>query len=156
MPQLMATPLWRRMILPLSLVLNFFLIAVIGGHLLQGRRHQDHGLTPLAQMLADAEARLPPKDAATFGTIMRQGAPKYLGAAAQLADARIELGHRITAEPYDKAAVGQALAKWQAQWNQFVDVFSGTLVDALGAISIDSRNKLIKARRAPGLAGAAR
>jgi uncharacterized membrane protein len=105
---------------------------------------------PLARALARIETSLPPQDAAAFLSAMRLNAPRYLDAAQRLREARREVGRQIAAEPFDEAAVKQALVAWQAAWNGFIDDFSGPLVDALAQISTEGRRKLIAERRAAG------
>jgi uncharacterized membrane protein len=139
---------WRRIALPASLVLNFFLIALIGGHLL---RYQIDDVGPatslLARALADAEASLSAPDAAAFGAVIRRDAPRYAEAGQQLADARDVLEHQIVAEPFNQAAVRQAFATWHASQNHFFDNFSSTLVEALAQVSPEGRQKLVVERR---------
>jgi len=102
----------------------------------------------VARALANAEASLPPQDAAAFDAAIRGGAPRYAQAARRLLDARRALGQEITAEPFSPEGVQQALASWRTAWNGFFDAFSGTLVDALAKVSADGRRKLIADREA--------
>jgi hypothetical protein len=138
---------WRRIALPASLIVNLFLAAVIGGHLLKASPEIGRGPVPLSQTLANAEALLSPQDAAPFGDILRRDAPRYAGAAKQLAEARTALGHEITAEKFDPEAVRRALADWQAKSDNFVNQFGGTLIDALAQVSPEGRRRLVDARR---------
>lgn len=85
------TPLWRRIALPASIVVNLFLVALIGGHLLRAHRSEASSETPLARALARAEARLPSKDAAAFGAVIRRDASHYAEAQKWLIEARQEL-----------------------------------------------------------------
>jgi uncharacterized membrane protein len=140
---------WWRIALPASIILNLFLIALIGGHVLSRQRPELVAGSPLARAFASAEATLSPPDAAALGASIRHDAPGYLDAARQLAVARAELGHVIEADPYDPAQVRQALKVWQAAWNHFVDDFSNPLVGALGQVSPAGRRKLVQERR-PG------
>jgi uncharacterized membrane protein len=144
-----VVPRWRRFALPASIVLNLFLAAVIGGHVLSVRRAEVAAGAggPLARALASAEASLPPPDAAAFGATLRRDAPAYMDSARQLGAARVRLGREILAEPFDPVRVQQALAAWQAAWNRFVDDFSKPLVEALGQVSPEGRRKLLTERR---------
>ena len=90
---------------------------------------------PLAAALAKVQATLSTPDAAAFTAVLHRDAPGFLMAAQQFDDARAQLAHQITAEPYNPEAVRQALAVWQVSWNHFMDDFSGPLVDALARIS---------------------
>ena len=138
---------WRRIALPASLLLNLFLIAVIGGHLL---RAPEPGLrfgTPLARALANAQAILSPPDAAAFRAIMQRDAPRFGEAMQQLGSARRDLERQIVAEPYDREATKQALLAWGASWNGFLNRVSDPLVDALAQVSADGRRRLVNERR---------
>jgi Heavy-metal resistance len=139
---------WRRVALPLSLLLNLFLVALIAGHLL--RRHLNEaglGTVPLARALVKAEASLSPSDAAAFDAVIRRDAPRYAASARAFGQARRALERQILAQPFDRDAAREALAAWQASWNRFLDDFGGPLVDALAQVSPEGRQKLIAARR---------
>jgi uncharacterized membrane protein len=140
-------PGWRRIALPASIVLNLFLIALIGGHLVRNRLYDVNSETPLVRALARAEATLPPRDAAAFGAVMRRDLPRFAAAEKQLTDARQELRRQITAEQFNEAGVRQALDGWQAAWNRFFNDFSNPLVDALAQVSPEGRHKLVAARQ---------
>lgn len=139
---------WRRIALPASIVLNLFLIALIGGHLFQARRIATNAETPLVRALARAEATLPPRDATAFAAAMRRDAPRFAAAQKQLTQARQELQRQIAAEQFNQADVRQALEAWQSAWNHFFDDFSTPLIDALSQVSPEGRRKLVAARQA--------
>ncbi len=139
---------WSRIVLTASLLLNLFLVALIGGHLLRSGGGEAGSGSPLARALARAEATLPPRDAAAFGAVIRRDAPHYEAAARQLGEARRELGLQISAEPFNQDGVRQALATWRSAWNRFFDDFSGTLVEALAQVSPQGRRKLVAERQA--------
>ena len=80
-------PRWRRIALPASILLNLFLVAVIGGHMWRVRAHEAAFVTPMARVLARAEANLPAQDAAAFGAVIRRDAPRYADAQKRLLDA---------------------------------------------------------------------
>jgi uncharacterized membrane protein len=138
---------WRRITLPASLVLNLFLMAVIGGHLLTNHVHRVNPDTPLARALANVDVSLSAREAATFRAAMLSDESHFADAAKQLVRARLELEKQIGAEPFDQAATKQALAAWRASWNRFMDDFDDPLVHALGQISPDGRHRLVVQRR---------
>jgi hypothetical protein len=147
-PQTPEIRTWRRFALPASVLLNLFLIALIGGHLLQ--HHADDvspGGISLRRVLANAQASLSPSDAAAFGSVMRGDAPRYLESARKLADARAQLERQITAQQFDEPAVKQAFAVWQASADRLFDDIGTTLVKALGQVSPEGRQKLVENRR---------
>lgn len=135
---------WRG--LPLaSFVLNLFLLAVIGGHLLRARETGSPAL--LARALAAAENSLDANDAAAFRATLRAEAPRYAEAGVALARSRATLARTITAQPFDPAATRDALLVWRGDWLRFTDAFGGPLVDALTRISPDGRRKLVAERQ---------
>jgi hypothetical protein len=134
---------WKRIALPASILLNLFLLAVIGGHLLQVRNRSENLGMPLARALLRAESILPKQDADAFSAVIRRDSPLFGRSWEQLHDARQELNRQIGAEPFDPAAARQSLRATQAAWDHFVDEFSNTLVDGLAQISPEGRRKLI-------------
>ena len=138
---------WRKLALA-SVVLNLFLVAVVGGHVLRHTAgERDPGPPSLARALANAEASLSPSDAAAFDAVIRRDAPRYFEAARQFEQARTRFDHAVVAEPYDPEAARQALVTWQASWNRFIDSFGNTLLDGLAQVSPEGRQKLVIQRR---------
>lgn len=136
-------PFRLRIALPVSLILNLFLVALVVGHALNTRSRNDVVGTSLARSISRAEALLPPKDAAAFGSIMRRDAAQYTQAAQQLNDARRELNRQLVAEPFDPEAARRALKGAETAWSHFLDDFSGTLIDGLAQVSPEGRRKLV-------------
>jgi uncharacterized membrane protein len=141
-------PLWRRMALPASIILNLFLVAIIGGYLLSGRGSSG---VRFALALAHAEAILPPKDAEAFRTTVHRDEANFADARKQLREAREELARQIGADQFDRTATRQALANLMTSWNRFMDAFSPTLIEALSQVSSEGRRKLLAVR--PEVAG---
>jgi|KBSSwiStaDraftv2_1062776.scaffolds.fasta_scaffold00363_8 uncharacterized membrane protein len=138
---------WRRFALPISILLNLFLVALIGGHLLRHRSYDVAAGSPsLPRILANAQASLSAPDAATFGTVMRRDAPRYLESAQQLVQARAALEHQITAQPFDAVAAKEAFARWQATANRFLADVGDPLIEALSEVSPEGRQRLIASR----------
>lgn len=139
---------WRRFVLPASLLLNLFLVALIGGHFLRGEaRPARLDGSQLARALANAKAVLSPEDAAAFGGVFKRDAPNFAESARRLEETRATLERTITAEPFDKAAVQQALNDWQDAWNRFLGQAGGSVVEALDSVSPEGRRKLVAQRR---------
>jgi uncharacterized membrane protein len=144
MPEIpVEMPRWRRIVLPASIILNLFLLAVIGGHIWHAHTQGTGFRMPLARVLEHAEEILGPQDAAAFGAVMRRDSSHYADAAQKLREARRELDRQIVAQPFNPAATRHALADTQAAWSHFLDDFSGTLVDSLSQVSPEGRRKLI-------------
>jgi uncharacterized membrane protein len=144
----------RRWALPVSLALNLFLVAVIGGHVLRIRQIEaSSGASLVAHALANAEASLSKGDAARFEAVMRRDEPRYSQAAEQLAAARAEFERRVTAEPFDKDSIQQGFQQWQESWNTLMNTLRNPLIDALADVSAEGRQKLVKERRHAKAAG---
>lgn len=139
---------WWRIVLPLSLVLNLFFVAVIGGHVLRAHRAEEAFGTPLGRALAHAQASLSPQDAAAFGAAIRRGAPQYGRDLRDVAEARRALNLQVTAEALNKDATRQAVKEWETAWGRFVDDFTDSFVDALAGVSPEGRRKLVSEFRA--------
>jgi len=137
----------RRIALPVSLVLNLFLLALIGGHLWHNRLHVASSDRPLAQALADVEATLSTRDGAAFKTAILADQSRFAAAAKKSALARLELGRQITAVPFDPQATQRALEAWHTSWNAFMSDFDEPLIHALAQISPEGRQKLVRQRR---------
>jgi uncharacterized membrane protein len=138
---------WQRVALPLSLILNFFLIAVIGGHVLHNRVNAQGAEGSLAKALATAASKLSGPDAKAFGDVMRREAPHYQDAIRNLGLARETLKDTIAAEPFDAAAARTAYGAWQQNLTTFTHDFGDTLMDGLASISPAGRHTLIEERR---------
>jgi Heavy-metal resistance len=139
---------WRRFVLPVSILLNLFLVALIGGHLLRHRSYDVVAGSPsLPRILANAQASLSEPDAAAFGAVMRRDAPRYLESARKLAQSRAALEHQITAQPFDAVATRAAFAEWQVSANRFLSDVGNPLIEALGQVSPEGRQRLIASRR---------
>jgi uncharacterized membrane protein len=136
-----------RIALPVSLVLNLFLLALIGGHVWHNRLHVANSDRPLARALADVEASLSTRDGAAFKAAIVADQPRFAEAAKKSAQARLELGRQITAVPFDPKATQRALEAWRTSWNAFMADFDEPLVHALTQISPEGRQKLVLQRR---------
>jgi uncharacterized membrane protein len=141
---------WLRLALSLSIVLNLFLISLIGGHFLRHRGGSPEfaaDAAPMAGALARAEAVLDPADAAAFRAVLARDKPRYAQSAEQVGAARRSLARRIAAEPFDPRTASEALGAWRTSWDRFMSDFSGPLIDALASISPEGRRRLIELRR---------
>ena len=134
---------WRRIALPCSIVLNLFLLAVIGGHFYSRYAGPPRDKTMLSRLLARVETALPADEAAAFKAVILRDQDKFFAARKELLAARQELMAQLTADPYSKAGMTQALKDWKAAWDGVSGEFSGTLVDALATLSPQGRRKLV-------------
>jgi uncharacterized membrane protein len=136
-------PNGRQIVLPVSIVLNLFLIALIGGHMWHDHSIRAGSGSPIDRALALAEARLPSKDAAAFGAVIRRDAPQYTDAVQKLMVARREIDRKMAEEQFDRDGMRADLVAWRAAWNQFFDDFTGTIIDAVAQISPEGRRDLV-------------
>jgi uncharacterized membrane protein len=143
--QALKGPDWRTPTLLVSILLNLFLLAVIGGHLLHVRRLEAERV-PMAQSLARIEAELPRRDADALAGSLKRDAPLYADQARQLRAARQAFDQAMTAEPFDRERAIQALRAWRAAWTGFMDAFQSPLIDALGQVSPEGRRRLAAER----------
>jgi uncharacterized membrane protein len=140
-------PGWRRIALPVSIILNVFLIALIGGHVWQNQmRGERRGGPSLVRALANAESILSPQDAAAFGAVMRRDASHYVASWQKLLEARRALEDQLAAEHFDTPAAQQAWANWRDARDRFFDDLSNTLIEALAQTSPEGRRKLVTER----------
>lgn len=141
---------WRALGLTVSVILNLFLAALVGGHFLRAHLHRISAPTenaPLARQLERIEAALPPQDAIAFRTVMERDKPQFSKAAQQLVAARRALRRQVAADPFDPQAASAAISAYRASWSRFVDDFSGPLIDALSQVSAKGRRDLVAAQR---------
>lgn len=137
---------WRRIALSL-LVLNLFLLALIGGHLWRTAPNSTPPIgSTLASALANAEATLSSEDAAKFHAAISQDAPQYADALQQAIKARAELERQVTADPFDPAAMQDAFKAWEMSWVRFMDAFRVPITKALGEVSPEGRRRLVEQR----------
>lgn len=136
--------------LTVSVILNLFLAALIGGHFLRAHLHRvaaPRASTPMMRQLARIESVLPARDAAEFRSVIERDKPKFSEAAQQLVAARRALRRQVAADPFDPQAAREALAAYRTSWNRFVGDFSGPLIDALSHVSAQGRRRLVAAQR---------
>ena len=144
MPERPAETSRRRPIaLPASIILNLFLVAVVGGHIWHAYRRSDMVGTPLARAISRAEEVLPPRDAAAFAAVMQRDEAHYALTAQQLRDAREEVNRQLVAEPFDPEATRRALQGLETAWAHFLNDFNGTLIEGLSRVSPEGRHKLL-------------
>lgn len=136
-----------RFFLTISVILNLFFIAMVGGYLGLGYVRSHALQTKMFPGLAMAEAQLSSKDAAAFDAVMRRDAPRYMAQAKKLRDVRIHMEQLLLAEPYDPVKIKAAMQQWQSTSDDFTHAISGTLIEALGKISPEGRRKLIDWQR---------
>ncbi len=129
---------WRTRVLWLSVALNVFCGALIGGHLLVGRGHGpglDGAVDRLAQSLA-------PDDATQFRRVLAAERPWYNQSRRMLDAARAELAQSIAQDPWDEANVRLHMIAFQARWLESSSRFGDGLLVALGTLSPDGRSRI--------------
>ncbi|GEM_PF-1825617 len=146
-----GTRKWLRIALPLSLVLNMFLLAFLGGQMLRATPEVPKGVDPLARILAVAEATLSASDFKSFRQTLLQEEPRYARAVKNVTQARQEMLKQISSDQYDPVATLTALSATQSAWTEFMDAIGGPLVDAIGQISPEGRRKVLGDQNAKGI-----
>lgn len=146
-----GTRKWLRIALPVSLVLNMFLLAFLGGQMLRATPEVQRGDDPLARILAVAEATLPASDARLFRQTLLKEEPRYARAVRKVTEARQEMLKQMSADPYDPVATLAALSATQSAWTEFMDAIGGPLVDAIGQISPEGRRTVVADQKAKGI-----
>lgn len=139
----------RKLALPASVLLNLFLIALIGGHFLRESRliaHINPAVPYLSRALATAEGSMSSEDAKIFRETLKQDEARYHDSARQLEHSRADLDKAILADPFDKDAAKRALDAWQLNGDLFLNDVKDSLIDALAGISPDGRKRLIAQR----------
>ncbi|RCI80121.1 hypothetical protein DNK03_00570 [Brucella anthropi] len=142
---------WLRIALPVSLVLNMFLLAFLGGQVLRATPEVPRGDDPLTRILAVADATLPASDAKSFRQTLLKEEPRYAQAVRRVTQARQEMLKQLSADPYDPVATLAALNATQSAWTEFMDAVGGPLVDAIGEISPEGRRRVVADQKAKGL-----
>jgi uncharacterized membrane protein len=135
---------WRRVAWPASLLLNVFLLAVLGGYFWRTHVLNTAERTPMGRILANVTARLSARDAAAFRAVLQHDEPQLSIAGKQLAESRTELAAALSAEPYDKQRAARALAVWQRSGQSLLSEFGPRLIDAIGAVSPEGRRQLVR------------
>ena len=146
-----GTRKWLRIALPISLVLNMFLLAFVGGQMLRATPEVPRGDDPLARILAVADATLPASDARSFRETLLKEEPRYARAVRKVTEARQEMLKQMSADPYDPVATLAALSAMQSAWTEFMDAIGGPLVDAIGQISPEGRRTVVADQKAKGI-----
>lgn len=145
-----GTRKWLRIALPLSLVLNMFLLAFLGANAACDTGGSK-GVDPLARILAVAEATLSASDFKSFRQTLLQEEPRYARAVKNVTQARQEMLKQISSDQYDPVATLTALSATQSAWTEFMDAIGGPLVDAIGQISPEGRRKVLGDQNAKGI-----
>ncbi|MFN3320068.1 MAG: periplasmic heavy metal sensor [Allorhizobium sp.] len=142
---------WLRITLALSLVLNMFFLAFLGGQMLRPVPDIPRSADPLARLLAVAQATLPPSDAKLFREALLKEEPRYAQAVKRFTQAREEALNQISANPYDPVSTLMALSAMQSAWAEFMDTISGPVVDAIGEVSTEGRRRAVADQKARGI-----
>ena len=127
-----------------SLALNL----VLGG-LLLWKPAQPRAGRGFDRMVARIEASLPEADRPRFHAVLVADRDRYAGALAAMRAASAEVDAVMRREPYDAAALRNAMAAWSERWVAFNAAFTETLVHAMGEVSPQGRAQ-VAARRQGG------
>lgn len=98
-------------------------------------------------MVGRIEATLPAEDRPRFRAVLEAERPHYATELAALRAAGREVDAAMGREPFDPQALRAALSAWSARWVDFNTAFSGTMVQAMEAVSPTGRARIAAARQ---------
>ena len=133
-----ATPAARYWLFG-SLALNLFLIGIASALLIREPEIPDRSIGARIERLAST---LPPSDADKLRAEFRAQREAVNGTRATYDNARDGIRAVLRHEPFDSAAMREAMAKARAARQQFDQVMQGIMVKAAGEMSPAGREKL--------------
>lgn len=101
----------------------------------------------LDRMLGRIEAALPAEDRPRFRAVLDTERDRYADELAAMRTAHAAVDEAMAREPFDPAALRAALDAWTGRWAAFNAAFTGTMVDAIQAVSPTGRARIAAARR---------
>ena len=140
--RLLATA--RRLLLPVSLLANVFLLAHAAGPWL--RPHRPGGFPGMVEHFSRS---LPPDDAERFRVAMDAQRPLFETGRMNADQARAALSRAIAATPYDPQLTRERMTEWQARLHAMSSRFGDTLLAALPTLSPEGRARLADAADHP-------
>lgn len=108
---------------------------------------QEHRGRGLDRMVNRIEAALPAEDRPRFRAVLDAEREGYAQELAALRAAGTTVDAAMAREPFDPAAMREALAEWSTRWAAFNTAFTGTMVHAMQAVSPAGRAQIAAARR---------
>ena len=97
-------------------------------------------------MVNRIEAALPATDRPKFRAVLDAERESYAGELAALRAAGLAVDVAMARDPFDPAALRAALAEWSGRWALFNQAFTGTMVNAMQAVSPAGRAQIAAAR----------
>ncbi|WP_149535514.1 periplasmic heavy metal sensor [Siccirubricoccus phaeus] len=142
--------LGRQTILAALLGASVVVNLVLGGVLLAqpGRGHGGPS-RGFERMIGRLEATLPETDRPRFREVLQAERPRYAEALQALRASRAEVDAAMLRQPFDPAALQQAMARSSERWVAFSMQFGEALSQALAAISPEGRAR-VAAAGSPG------
>jgi hypothetical protein len=141
------TPGLTRLGFQVSIILNLFFLALIGGFFLRPIIFAHQTDDPIDRAIALVEGQLGPSDAAAFDAIMTRDKAQNTEAKRQLISSRDALESELAVEPFDQARAKVAVANTRQAFDRFIEGFSATVLDALNQLSPAGRKRLVELRR---------
>lgn len=130
---------WRTRVLWLSVALNLFGAALIGGHFVDRGRPGPPGFEGAVERMA---RDLGPEDAGRFRAVLASERPWYGQSRRALDEARADLSRSIAQTPFDEAQIRLKMEALQARWTESSTRFGDGLLSALAQISPDGRARI--------------
>lgn len=136
---------WRTRVLWASLGLNLFAVGLFAAPHMWDRRLPG---PPSFDTLVERMSRdLPAADATLFRAAMARERPWFDQGRERMQEARGAVATRVTAEPFDPAAMRTSLQAMQDRMRESSARFDESLVTAVGQLSPDARLKLAETLR---------
>jgi uncharacterized membrane protein len=138
----------RRVLLPVSVGLNVFLIFLIASHLFRYRNYRPPG--KLERFLATAPLQLSAEDAQRFREVIDRDRRALLEEEAHLRRARDQVIEVLKTNPFDPQGFQQAVDQARDKRSILERSFEKSFLEAAQKISPDGRRQLAELRVNPG------
>jgi uncharacterized membrane protein len=130
-----------QIVLFVSLALNLLLAGFVGGRLLAPLYHHPPEHTPAA-LIERLVRALPERDGTVLRAAFKANAAKIATLAAELEQARLDVRLKLSAEPFDKAALEAAMNKARDKRMALYKAMQSVVLDAVGNLSPEGRSRL--------------
>lgn len=141
---------WLGPALLISLVINLFLVGLIGASVIHRAKMRGGDLGPppaFFGMMHKGFSNLPPDDRAVMRNIMLHEFPIIRPYFAKIDQARRDLAVTIGTEPFDAAKVSAAFARVDAAQAEMIQATRSAMIAGFGKMSVEQRGRFADAMR---------